>query len=93
MLYLLTLVVFAVPLAVYGVYRKDFRVTVLRVGAVGTVIGAIWDWVAVNVFMLWSFNPKTIVGIWILSLPLEEWLFFPLVSMSLATLTLILKKT
>ena len=88
MLYLLTLAVFAIPLTVYGVYRKDFRPTVLQVGILGTVIGAVWDWIAVNVLMLWSFNPKTILGIWILCLPLEEWLFFPLLSMSLATLTL-----
>ena len=92
MLYMLTLVVFAVPLTAYGIRRKDFRATVLRVGIIGTVVGAVWDWIAVNVLTLWTFNPKTIVGVWLLGLPLEEWLFYALVSMSLATLTLMLKR-
>lgn len=92
--YLLILVVFTFPLVFYGVFwRRDYRPIVCRVGVLGTVIGAVWDWIAVNVLMLWSFNSETIVGVWFLGLPLEEWLFFPLISMALATLTMKIQKT
>ena len=86
--YMVCLFVFTLPVILYGFTRKEFRGTLLKIGFLGTVSGAIWDYIAVNILQLWFFNPKTVVGIWFLGLPLEEWLFIPLVSMSVSTLAL-----
>ena len=86
--YLATIAVFTFPFAAYGLSRKRFRKTLLAVGVVGTVIGGVWDSIATHLLKLWSFNPDTIVGLWLLGLPLEEWLFFIFVSMAVATVAL-----
>jgi len=86
--YLATIVVFTFPFIAYGLSRKRFRKVLLVVAAVGIVAGAVWDNIATHLLKLWSFNPDTIVGLWLLGLPLEEWLFFIFVSMAVATVAL-----
>lgn len=86
--YLATIAVFTFPFVAYGLSRRRFRKTLLAVGAVGIVIGAVWDSIATNVLKLWSFNPDTIVGVYVLGLPLEEWFFYIFVSMAVATVAL-----
>lgn len=83
---------FAVPLAVYGLSRRKFRVVLVKVAIIGTVLGGVWDYIAVNFLKLWFFNPDTLLGVWLLGLPLEEWLFFIFVSMSVSTLALSIAK-
>lgn len=90
--YLGTLLVFAVPLAVYGLSQKRFRGVLVKVALIGIVVGGVWDYIAVNCLKLWSFNPDTLIGIWFCGLPLEEWLFFSLVSMAVSTLALSVAK-
>ena len=86
--YLVTLLIFTVPLVIYGFSQKQFRQVIIKVGIVLTPIGAVWDYIAIHILKIWSFNPDTIVGLSFFGLPLEEWLFIPLVSMSVATVAL-----
>lgn len=45
--------------------------------AMGIVCGAYWTWdVLVTARGHWSFNPDYVLGLNILGMPLEEWLFF-----------------
>jgi len=87
--YLATLLVFTIPLVVYGFTQKQFRQVLIKVGIIATPIGVVWDYLAVHYLKLWSFNPDTLLGVWLLGLPLEEWLFCLLVSMAVSTLALI----
>jgi len=86
--YLATIVVFTFPFVAYGLSRKGFRKALLTVAVVGLVIGGVWDSIATHLLKLWSFNPDTIVGIWLLGLPLEEWFFFIFISMGAGTVAL-----
>jgi lycopene cyclase domain-containing protein len=86
--YLITLAVFPLPFVIYGFSQRKWRKTLLKVGVAATAVGVMWDYLAVNVWKIWSFNPDAIIGVWFLGLPLEEWLFFPLVSIACATLAL-----
>ena len=88
--YLISLLVVTVPVIIYGLSHKKYRKILAIVGLLGIPIGGVWDYIAVNVLCLWSFNPNRITGIWILGLPLEEWLFFVLTSMMSATVTLLI---
>lgn len=88
--YLLSLLIVTVPVIIYGLSRKKYRKILAIVGLLGIPIGFIWDYISVNVLSLWSFYPNKITGIWILGLPLEEWLFFVLTSMMIATSTLLI---
>jgi lycopene cyclase domain-containing protein len=50
-------------------------------GAIAAVSVPFWVWdVLVTARGHWSFNPAYTVGVGILGLPIEEWLFFPVVS-------------
>ncbi len=88
--YLISMMVATLPFITYGLSRRKYRKILATVGLLGIPIGFIWDYVSVNVLSLWSFNPNRITGIWILGLPLEEWLFFVLTSMMIATSTLLI---
>ena len=88
--YLISLLAFTLPLCVYGLVHKKYRKTILEVGIVSLVIGVVWDNVCTNILRLWSFNPGTMLNVWLLGLPLEEWLFAVLTSMSIATLALLI---
>lgn len=88
--YLISLLIVTAPVIIYGLSRKKHRKTLAIVGLLGIPIGFVWDYISVNVLYLWSFNPNRITGIWILGLPLEEWMFFVLTSMMIATITLLI---
>lgn len=90
--YLGLILVFTLPFLVYGLRRKGWRGVLLRVALSGTVIGGVWDLVAVHGFGLWYWREEGIIGLWVLGIPVEEWLFFPLVSVMIATITLMLKE-
>jgi len=86
--YLATIMVFTFPFVAYGLYRREFRRVLFAVAVVGVVVGGLWDSIATHLLKLWSFNPDTIIGLWLLGLPLEEWFFFIFVSMGVATVAL-----
>ena len=78
------------PLITYGLSRKKYRSSLVIVGLLGLPVGFIWDYIAVNVLSIWAFNPTKIIGIWIFGLPIEEYMFFVLTSMMIATSTLLI---
>ena len=86
--YLATIAVFTFPFVAYGLWRREFRKVLLAAACVGIVVGGVWDTIATHLLKLWTFNPDTIIGLWLLGLPLEEWLFFIFVSMAVATVAL-----
>ncbi len=88
----MTLLLFTVPVVLYGFSRKPFRWVLVKVSIVGMVLGWVWDYLAIHYLKIWSFNPDKILGVWLLGLPLEEWLFISLVCMSVSTLALSLAK-
>lgn len=88
--YLISLLAFTLPLCTYGLVHKKYRKTILEVGIISFIIGAIWDNIASNMLRLWSYNPDTMLNVWLLGLPLEELLFVVLTSMSTATLALLI---
>ena len=90
--YLISLLIATVPVIIYGLSQKRYRKILSIVGLLGIPIGGVWDYISVNVLYLWSFNPNRITGIWILGLPLEEWLFFVLTSMMITTVTLLISE-
>jgi lycopene cyclase domain-containing protein len=48
--------------------------------AVGLVCAAFWLWdVIATARGHWSWNPSYVIGLTILDMPVEEWLFFPVV--------------
>jgi len=91
--YLASLLLFTGPLVLYGFSQKEFRGVLVKVSIVGLILGGVWDLVAVHWLKIWSFDPDKLVGVSFLGLPLEEWLFFPLVSMSVSTLALSAART
>ena len=89
--YLISLLIVTVPMITYGMFKcKDYRKTIVGVGLAWIVIGGLWDCISTNILRLWSFNPNTVIGVWIFGLPLEEWMFFPLSTMAIATVTLLI---
>ena len=87
--YLISMLIVTLPFIIYGFSRKKYRKPLAIVGLLMIPIGFIWDYTAVNILALWSFNQNKIIGIWILGLPLEEWIFFDLTSMMIAIVTLL----
>lgn len=89
--YLIGLLLVPLPICIYGLIKlKVLRRLIIEVGITGCIIGGIWDNIAMNIQEIWFFNPDKILGIWIAGLPLEEWLFFFLVSMMVATIAFLL---
>jgi len=66
-------------------YKKIILITV--VGAIVCALG--WDIIAIDQ-NIWYFTKPQIVGLWFLGLPLEEWLFIALATLSFATITILL---
>jgi len=50
------------------------------------IFGGAWDYVAIKEGV-WSFT--NILGVWILGLPVEEWVFIMIIGLSVSSLTLI----
>jgi len=88
--YIISLLVVTLPFIIYGLSHKRYRKTLAVVGLLGLPIGFIWDYIAVNVLSIWSFNPQRILGAWFFGIPLEEYMFFVLVTMMAATVTLLI---
>ncbi|MDQ3249464.1 MAG: lycopene cyclase domain-containing protein [Chloroflexota bacterium] len=56
----------------------------------GSLVGG-WAWDALAVrFELWYYDPANIVGVWLLGLPLEEWLWIAGTTLLFGGLTVIL---
>jgi len=55
----------------------------------GIIFGAPWDYIATK-NKIWIFSADKIVGIWVLGLPIEEWLFFIFVTLLFTIITLVL---
>ncbi len=88
--YLAVMLVFTLPFITFAVYKKRFRALLLA-AVMGLVIGVPWDTISACYFHTWYWNKKTLVGVWIGGLPLEEYLFMVLVPMMLIGASLIFK--
>lgn len=91
--YLIWLIIFVIlPLSVLGIkYRKILRdyYEVLILCVLGAfTFSTPWDLAAVE-RGIWYFPEKNMVGVWILGLPIEEYLFYALVTLLVSTTTLI----
>ena len=53
------------------------------------IFGGTWDFFGVK-YNVWSFH--NIIGLWFFGLPIEEWCFIIIISLSVSSLTLILIK-
>lgn len=58
------------------------------------IIGSIlvsfpWDYIMIKE-RVWYFKEPHIIGIWLLNLPIEEWLFISLVALLFSTVTILL---
>lgn len=69
------------PLVLTRVMRLDFyRRTRPFLVTAFLVCGIYWVWdVVVTARGHWSFNPSYVVGWTVLGMPIEEWLFFPVI--------------
>ena len=93
--YLMWLFIFlAAPTAVMWALKfhllKHYIRPMLLVFIAVLVFAIPWDLWAVSIGV-WGFPAKGISGIWILGLPLEEYLFMVLTTLQISSLTLILK--
>ncbi len=92
--YLLVLLIFcALPIVILffikGKTLYKYK-SVLFLAIIGGIIfGAPWDYISTK-NEIWTFSTERIIGIWILGLPLEEWLFFVLVTLLFSSITLVL---
>ena len=79
---LLLLLIVGVPAVLSRDPNLDLvRYPVQLVGSVATVSLLFWVWDVVAASRgHWFWNPAYVLGITILGLPLEEWLFFPVIS-------------
>jgi lycopene cyclase domain-containing protein len=67
-------------------YRRTVTLCILS----GLLFGIPWDYWAIST-RIWEFPPENILGIWIIGIPLEEYLFLIFVTMLISTITLVLK--
>jgi len=80
------------PILAMLVWRRDTIIrrwkTVLfcAIGSLGIAVP--WDHFAI-MGGLWRFPPGEVIGIWLLGLPLEEWLFISFIGMEVAMMALI----
>jgi lycopene cyclase domain-containing protein len=94
--YLLWLLIFVFsPLVILWIIRfKDLRQykIIFFLAPIGSIIFSFpWDYVAIKE-RIWYFTEPHIVGIWLLGLPIEEWLFIIFVTLLFSTATILLYK-
>ena len=80
--YLLVLVLVLLgPVLLTRLLRLDFYRRIGPLVKTGTLVcSAYWLWdVVVTSRGHWSFNPNYVVGWTVLGMPVEEWLFFPVI--------------
>lgn len=78
-------------LIVYLIFRKvlnRFLGYFLKIGLLSLLIGIVWDFIAIN-FGVWYFPAETNLGLIIFGIPIEEFLFFSLISVWMSMLTVI----
>jgi lycopene cyclase domain-containing protein len=57
----------------------------------GALVGGwLWDGLAIQV-RVWHFAPENIAGLWILGMPIEEWLWIAGVTLFFGSVTVVLK--
>ncbi len=91
--YLIWLLLFiVVPLGILLIWRKALwrQRRALAWVTLGSLLGGwIWDALAVR-FALWHYDSAHILGVWILGLPLEEWLWIAGTTLLFGGLTVVL---
>jgi len=71
-----------------GLFTPRLRALLLVV--LGSLLGG-WAWDALSVRLgIWFYAPNNILGLWLLGLPLEEWLWIVGVTLLFALLTIVL---
>jgi len=91
--YLVWLAVFiGIPLLVLMRWRRWFapRRRALLWLVVGSLVGG-WLWDALSVrWGIWFYAPSNIFGLWLIGLPIEEWLWIAGITLMFALLTIVL---
>ncbi|OGB74353.1 hypothetical protein A2V68_01210 [candidate division Kazan bacterium RBG_13_50_9] len=68
------------------------RYILIKIAVVATLVAMVWDALAIHVYGIWSFPQSSVVGWALLDIPLEQYLFYILVSWLVAKLTLIVRQ-
>ena len=92
--YLLVLLIFCIlPVLIlfflnWKTLFKHRKVLILSIIG-GVLFGMPWDYISTK-NKIWIFSTERIVNVWILGLPIEEWLFFIFVTLLFTTTTILL---
>ncbi len=74
----------------FSYFKEHIKVFLLAI--IGSIIFSFpWDFIAVKE-QIWLFEEPYILGIWLAGLPLEDWLFFVLVTVLFTSVTLLFWK-
>ena len=88
----LVAVVLLPMLILWAIYFKTLK-RYMRIYVVAVVcalaISVPWDLISVRE-QIWYFTEPQIIGFWLLGLPIEEWLFYVIVPLLFATMTVLL---
>jgi lycopene cyclase domain-containing protein len=91
--YLIWLALFiGLPLLVLMRWRKLFwqRRRALMLITLGSLVGG-WAWDALSVRLgIWFYRPDNILGLWLISLPIEEWLWIAGVTLMFSLLSIVI---
>jgi lycopene cyclase domain-containing protein len=88
--YLISLL-FSLPAIAYAI-RSGWLRPILKTALLLTPPGLVWDWVMTSYLGVWIFNEGEVMGIWLFGLPLEEYLFFVVVTMAVSSVALAMGK-
>lgn len=92
--YAIWLLIFVIlPLVILWIIRfkdlKKYKI-VFFLAPIGSIIFSLpWDYIAIKE-KIWLFTEPHIFGIWLLGLPIEEWLFIIFVTLLFSTVTTLL---
>lgn len=72
----------------FDILRRSVRILVLAI--IGALLVSVpWDVISIQE-RIWFFETPHILGVWLLGLPIEEWLFIIIVTALFASITLVL---
>ena len=80
------------PMLLVIIYQRKivskYAKTIIACGIGSLMVAGPWDYFAIR-NRLWSFPPQEILGIWLMGLPLEEWIFISFIGMEICMMSLV----